>query len=55
MQLPIRLLDIEGEGFHVMIKEEDFEIFHVVDTADEAVKVIEDFYHRFSVKPNLEL
>ena len=38
-----------------MIKEEDFEIFHVVDTADEAVKIIEDFYHRFSVKPNLEL
>ena len=38
-----------------MINEEDFDIFHVVDTAEEAVKVIEDFYHRFSVKPNLEL
>ena len=38
-----------------MIKEEDFDIFHVVDTAEEAVKIIEEFYHRFSVKPNLEL
>lgn len=38
-----------------MINEEDFEIFHVVDTAEEAVKIIEDFYNRFSVKPNLEL
>ena len=38
-----------------MIKEEDFDIFHVVDTAEEAVKIIEDFYHRFSVKPNLGL
>ena len=38
-----------------MIKEEDFDIFHVVDTAEEAVKVIEDFYKRFCVKPNLGL
>ena len=38
-----------------MINEEDFTIFHVVDTAEEAVKVIEDFYRRFTVKPNLEL
>lgn len=37
-----------------MVSEEDFELFHVVDTADEAVKIIEEFYHRFSVKPNLE-
>ena len=38
-----------------MISSQDFDIFHVVDTADEAVKVIEDFYRRFSVKTNLEL
>ena len=38
-----------------MINEEDFDIFHVVDTAEEAVKVIEDFYHRFNVKTNLGL
>jgi uncharacterized protein (TIGR00730 family) len=38
-----------------MINEEDFDIFHVVDTAEDAVKVIEDFYNRYSVKPNLEL
>ena len=37
-----------------MVSEEDFEIFHVVDTADEAVQIIEEFYKRFSVKPNLE-
>ena len=38
-----------------MIKEEDFEIFHVVDTAEEAVQIIKDFYERFNVKPNLDL
>ena len=38
-----------------MISEDDFKIFHVVDTADEAVSIIEEFYNRFSVKPNLEL
>ena len=35
-----------------MIKEEDFEIFHVVDTADEAVKIIKDFYKKYAIKPN---
>ena len=35
-----------------MIKEEDFEIFHVVDSADEAVKVITDFYKKYAIKPN---
>ena len=38
-----------------MVSEQDFEIFHVVDTADEAVKIIEDFYNRFHVKTNLQL
>ena len=35
-----------------MVSETDFDIFHVVDTADEAVKIIEDFYNRFAVKTN---
>ena len=35
-----------------MIKEEDFEIFHVVDTADDAVKIIKDFYKKYAIKPN---
>jgi predicted Rossmann-fold nucleotide-binding protein len=37
---------------HHMIKEEDFEIFNVVDTADEAVKIIKEFYKKYAVKPN---
>lgn len=35
-----------------MIKEEDFAIFHVVDTADEVVRIIREFYEKYSVKPN---
>ena len=35
-----------------MIKEEDFDIFNVVDTADEAVKIIKEFYKRYAIKPN---
>ena len=35
-----------------MIKEEDFDIFHLVDTKEEVVAVIKDFYERFDVKPN---
>ena len=35
-----------------MIKEEDFDIFHIVDTADEAVKIIKEFYKKYAVKPN---
>jgi predicted Rossmann-fold nucleotide-binding protein len=35
-----------------MIKEEDFEIFHVVDNADDAVKIIKDFYKKYAIKPN---
>lgn len=34
------------------INHEDLEIFSVVDTADEAVKVIEDFYTKYALKPN---
>ena len=35
-----------------MIKEEDFEIFHVVDTPDDAVRIIKDFYKKYAIKPN---
>ncbi len=34
------------------IKEEDLEIFQVVDTVEEAVQAIEDFYEKYSLKPN---
>jgi|TARA_B100001964_G_C13661976_1_gene349418 hypothetical protein len=34
------------------ISEEDFNIFKLVDTTEEAVKVIEDFYSKYSLKPN---
>ncbi len=30
----------------------DLNLFHVVDTADEAVKIIDDFYTRYLLKPN---
>ncbi len=31
---------------------EDFKLFHLVDTPDEAVKVIDDFYGQFLLSPN---
>lgn len=30
----------------------DLDLFSIVDTADEAVQVIEDFYNRYMLKPN---
>jgi len=35
-----------------MIKEEDFDIFQIVDNADDAVKIIKEFYKKYAVKPN---
>ncbi len=35
-----------------MISEEDFELFNLVDTPDEAVKVIDEFYSRYLLSPN---
>ena len=35
-----------------MIKEEDFDIFHVVDDVDEAVTIIDEFYKKSDLKPN---
>lgn len=34
------------------IKEEDLDIFQLVDTTEEAVKIIEDFYNKYALKPN---
>lgn len=34
------------------ISEEDMEIFKLVDTVEEACAVIEDFYNKYSLKPN---
>jgi len=41
-----RLLEEEN------ISPEDLDIFHVVDTAEEAVNIVEEFYKKFSLKPN---
>jgi len=41
-----RLLEEEN------ISVEDLNIFHMVDTAEEAVLVIEEFYEKYSLKPN---
>jgi len=35
-----------------MISEEDFEFFNLVDTPEEAVKVIDEFYSRYLLSPN---
>lgn len=34
------------------ISQEDLEIFHLVDTAEEAVSVIDEFYTKYSLQPN---
>lgn len=34
------------------ISEEDLNLYSIVDTAEDAVKVIEDFYDRYMLKPN---
>ncbi len=30
----------------------DLHLFHVVDTSDEVVKIIDDFYSKYLLKPN---
>ena len=35
-----------------MISESDLELFHLVDSVEEAVEVIEDFYKKYELKPN---
>ena len=34
------------------ISPKDLDLIYIVDTADEAVKVIEDFYLKYVLKPN---
>ncbi len=41
-----RLLEEEN------ISTDDLKIFHLVDTAEEAVLIIEEFYQKYSLKPN---
>jgi predicted Rossmann-fold nucleotide-binding protein len=35
-----------------MISEEDLDLFNVVDTPQDAVKVIDEFYARYLLSPN---
>jgi len=37
---------------YAMIGDLDMDIFHLVDTVEEAVDVIEDFYEKYELKPN---
>lgn len=39
-------------GQEKYINPEDMNLFHVADTADEAVKIITDFYSKYMLKPN---
>lgn len=34
------------------VNESDLNLFHLVDTADDAVKIINDFYSQYMLKPN---
>jgi hypothetical protein len=35
-----------------MISEEDLDLFNLVDTPEDAVKVIDDFYSKYLLAPN---
>ena len=45
----IKTVMLEGEH---NISPEDMELFHVVDTAKEAVAIIDDFYSKYLLQPN---
>ena len=34
------------------ISEKDLDLFRLVDTSDQAVKVVTDFYSKYDIKPN---
>jgi hypothetical protein len=34
------------------ISEKDLDLFNIVDTADEAVVIINEFYSKYMLKPN---
>jgi len=63
VEFPIVLINKDyWEGLIVWIKDkmlkenniskDDLDIFHLVDTVEEAVNVIENFYSKYSLKPN---
>jgi hypothetical protein len=37
---------------HKNISEKDLDLLRLVDTADEAVKLVTDFYSKYDIKPN---
>ena len=37
------------------ISPEDLDLFHIVNSTDEAVEIIEDFYNKFMLKPNFSI
>ena len=41
------MLAIEGN-----ISPEDLDLFNVVDTPEEAVEIVEEFYTKYTLKPN---
>lgn len=41
------MLDVEKN-----ISPQDLDLYKIVDTADEAVKIVVDFYSRYTIKPN---
>ena len=34
------------------ISKKDLDLFHLVDTSDEALKIINNFYSKYTLKPN---
>jgi len=34
------------------VSEEDFDLFHVVDSPEEAIKIINEFYAKYMLAPN---
>ena len=45
--LKTAMLEMEGN-----ISPEDLDLFKIVDTATEAVDVIDDFYSKYNLSPN---
>jgi hypothetical protein len=41
------MLDLEKNISH-----EDLDLFNIVDTSSEAVEIVEEFYKKYTLKPN---
>ena len=54
IEIPINIISIEGDGFHLIAEGRinDKVARFVVDTVEEAVAIIEEFYHKYALKPN---